>query len=56
MGQANETTLKGLGDLADHRVVYFATHGVTAAQSANRLKINAEPGLIMAGPDGGDRA
>ena len=50
---ASETTLKQLseaGELANHKVIYLATHGFTAKQSAERLSAGAEPGLALAGP------
>jgi len=52
---ATEGTVKALsesGDLADYRIIHFATHGLTAGQ----LSENAEPGLLLTPPDKATRA
>jgi CHAT domain-containing protein len=48
--RATERAIKAMsasGDLADYRILYFATHGVLAG----RLRGDSEPGLIMTPPE-----
>ena len=51
--RASEAVLKELsenGELAEHKVIYLATHGSTAKKTSNTSDAAAEPGLAMAGP------
>jgi CHAT domain-containing protein len=48
--QATETRVKQT-KLDDYRIVYFATHGLLAADVARLAKLNAEPALVLSLPE-----
>lgn len=52
--QASEIKIKSLsrdGDLADRKVVHFATHGLLAGETAQLTKSRAEPALMLTPPE-----
>jgi CHAT domain len=57
--RATERNLKALsrnGQLARHKVVHFATHGLLSGESEAILKARAEPALILTPPKDGTSA